>query len=527
MASQTDWPPSPSAFSHQPRSANSWTARTFTTLQPSDSPSQAQFPKHSQASLLLQSRRQQHGPAPQSKQQATVKSKKAQTSFLVRNLLFVGLAAVFHISLIAVTTLLVLIITAATATPRRRIQPGYWIGVILSFASGLASIIITYVKWNERKINLSTDENAQQPDANNAASQAELGLTPSAFPRSPVEDIRAVVSNWGPSAAALGAPHHIRALLAHRNPLASASARIAGSNNRPQITNDQGIEMQSLHPDPDRQHPAVNNTAIELQRFLDHELERQEAIRRRIGTWLKHIPLAQQQIPQPSLASTSEEATLARTAERAPQQRPHRQRRNQRPHLFVIGDDPDVTRIPANPARLAEIEAEIEAYLGHPPPPLPVPVVMAPQHQHHREQQHYHQQQHHQHQLEHQQQHQQEHHHQHPHHQQKEQERPPSIENGIENGIDYAALPPAVPRPGATARDPVRSDPTTVVYVGPMNEEDRVCGKDKGGGAGEKRRERLKEKDERRDVLGKEKDIGMGLRMETETESDGIDNFAE
>ncbi|KAL8896382.1 MAG: hypothetical protein Q9207_007730, partial [Kuettlingeria erythrocarpa] len=508
MASPTDWPPSPSAFSLQSRSANSWTARTFTTLQPSDSPSQAQFPKHSQASLLLQSRRQQqqqHGPAPQSKQQTTnVKSKKAPTSFLVRNLLFVGLAALFHISLIAVTTLLVLIITAATATPRKPINPGIWIGVILSFASGLASIIVTYVKWNERKINLSitNSDDAQQTDANNnnTANQAELGLTPSAFPRSPMgEDIRAVVSNWGPSAPALGgAPYHIRALLAHGNPLPSASARIAGSNNRPRVTNEQGIEMQSLHPDPDpeRQHPAVNNTAIELQRFLDHELERQEAIRRRIGTWLMHIPLAQQQQEQPpSLASTTEESALAGTTERAPRRPTNHHQRHHHHHrqrFFEAGDDPDVTRIPADPARLAEIEAEIEAYLGHPPPPLglSVGVVMGPQQQ--REQREQREQQ----------REQREHHHQ---QQQQPEERPPSVDSidkpiEIDNtGIDYAGLPPAVPRPGAKARDPIRSDPTTVVYVGPMIEEG-VNGKGRGG----------RGKDDGKDKSGRQRDMDNG-----------------
>ncbi|KAL8922136.1 MAG: hypothetical protein Q9208_005331 [Pyrenodesmia sp. 3 TL-2023] len=416
LASQTDWPPSPSAFSHQPRSANSWTARTFTTLQPSDSPSQAQFPKHSQASLLLQSRRQQYGTPPQSKQQAVVKSTREQASFLKRYLLFVALAALFHISLIVVTTLLVLIITAATATPRKRIEPGYWIGVILSFASGLASIIITYVKWNERKINLSTGE-APQP-ISNTINQAELGLTPSAFPRSPVDDIRAVVSNWDPSAPAL-APYHVRALLAHRNHLPSASARIAGSNNRPHIT-DQGIEMQSLHQDH-QQHPTVNNTAIELQRFLDHELERQEAIKRRIGTWLLHIPRSappQQEEEPPSLAITTTTEQQPSPPPPPPPPRPPHQRHH-RPHPST---DPDITRIPANPARLAEIDAEIEAYLGHVPPPPLLPMS------------------------------------------------PPSIENGI----DYSVLPAAVPRPGAKARDPVRSDPTTVVYVGPMKEKEVV-----------------------------------------------------
>ncbi|KAL8755207.1 MAG: hypothetical protein Q9184_004866, partial [Pyrenodesmia sp. 2 TL-2023] len=308
-----------------------------------------------------------------------------------------------------------------------RIEPGYWIGVILSFASGLASIIITYVKWNERKINLST-HNAQEP-ISNTANQAEFGLTPSAFPRSPAEDFRAVVSNWGPSAPAI-APHHIRALLAHRNPLPSASARIAGSNNRLHIT-DQGIEMQSLHPD---QHPTVNNTAIELQRLLDHELERQEAIKRRIGTWLQHIPRGTPQQEPLSLAATTAEPPLQppQSPPSAPRP-PHQRHRRDRPRLFT---DPDITRIPANPARLAEIDAEIEAYLGHPPPPLPMSLSLR-------------------------------------------QQRPPSIENGI----DYSVLPPAIPRPGAKARDPVSSDPTTVVYVGPVRGE-KSCGEGDGKGKG-------------------------------------------
>ncbi len=43
-------------------------------------------------------------------------------------------------------------------------------------------------------------------------------------------------------------------------------------------------------------------------------------------------------------------------------------------------------------------------------------------------------------------------------------------EKKTETGIDYSTLPPAIPRLGARGRDPMLSDPITVVHVGPMRE---------------------------------------------------------
>ncbi|KAI4116996.1 MAG: hypothetical protein LQ345_002684 [Seirophora villosa] len=427
MHSQIGSPTSPSALFHEAVSPNSWTARSFTTLRPSDSPSQAQFPKYSQASLLLKTRTTRSWPVQEPNQQPTTKSRGQQGSFLSRNFLFIALAALFHLSLIVATAMLVLIIASATSHPRKHIQPAYYIGVMLSFAAGLASIIAGYVKWQERKTHhpFTTGAAAAAAPPHLSIHAAERGFAPFALvPRSPIDDLQAVVNDWDPAPQ----NHHLRALLASRNnPVPSASARLAGSTNRPRTTMAaataaHGIELESLnhqhqhHPPPRLPHPqhneppdlhhhheppkrsSPNDATLELRRFLDHELQRQELIKRRISTWLCSLPLPldPNQFPFPF-----------------PLPPPP-------PPLFSPNDDdddPTITRIPANPTRLAAIEAEIAAYLGAPPPPLPISDA------HRRD---------------------------------------------LGLGIEVEGLPEARVREArGREREGVRSDPTTVVYVGP------------------------------------------------------------
>ncbi|KAI4137744.1 MAG: hypothetical protein L6R39_007125, partial [Caloplaca ligustica] len=335
-----------------PTSPNSWTARSFTTLRPSDSPSQAQFPKYSQASLLIEARTERPQTAHGQKQQSIAENQRPQTSFMKRNRQFIALAVLSHISVVALSTLLALIITAATSHPRKRIRPGFCIGVIVSFASALASIIIGYVKWHERTTKPPSGEANR-----NIPHQAELGglrpltlypLQQQQQPQPSPTDLRAAVSNWGtPSAPS---PRRLRALISasrNNNPLPSASARLAGSNNRPLTA--QCMELQSLpphhhhqqqHPDPD---PDSDEAARELETFLVHELHRQDRIKRRISTWLATIPSA----PSPSLPSS-------------PSQQSH--------HTTCPISYPAVrpARLPTDTARLAQIDAEIEADLGIP-----------------------------------------------------------------------------------------------------------------------------------------------------------------
>ncbi|KAI4172105.1 MAG: hypothetical protein LQ348_006822 [Seirophora lacunosa] len=236
MHSQIGSPTSPSALFHEAVSPNSWTARSFTTLRPSDSPSQAQFPKYSQASLLLKTRTTRSWPVQEPNQQPTTKNRGQRGSFLSRNFPFIALAALFHLSLIVATTMLVLIIASATSHPRKHIQPGYYIGVMLSFAAGLASIIAGYVKWQERKTHhpFTTGAAAAAAPPHLSIHAAERGFAPFALvPRSPIDDLQAVVNDWDPAPQ----NHHLRALLASRNnPIPSASARLAGSTNRPRTT---------------------------------------------------------------------------------------------------------------------------------------------------------------------------------------------------------------------------------------------------------------------------------------------------
>ncbi|KAL8933812.1 MAG: hypothetical protein Q9216_006200, partial [Gyalolechia sp. 2 TL-2023] len=195
MESRTNSLASRSAIFTEPKTPNSWTARSFTTLAPSDSPSQAQFPKHSQASLLLGHQREKEAQAAGRKKDASSAQKKQepqQPSCFKRNLRFIALAVMFQIALLGITTMVVLIVAAAKSRPPKRINPGYYTGLMVSFTLGLASIVLAYVKWNERKVS-STSEPTHRTAANEL-NRAEFGLAESALPppRSPMADTRAM-----------------------------------------------------------------------------------------------------------------------------------------------------------------------------------------------------------------------------------------------------------------------------------------------------------------------------------------------
>ncbi|KAL8721202.1 MAG: hypothetical protein Q9181_007758, partial [Wetmoreana brouardii] len=445
MASQAKTPASPSGLFFEPRSPNSWTARSFTTLRPSNSPSQIFFPQYSQASLLLAPKTDDvHTIKPQRKSAAT--QKQSQQSFVYRNRIIIS-AVVLQLSLIVLTITLVLVITAATSKPPKHIKPGYYVGSMLSSATGFASIVVLYVNCKERK----KSEANHPPDEVN---DPELTLPPFTSTQRDFNELRAVVSNWESAAP----PNRLRSIMTSR-PQPSASARVAGSNNRVAnvrvrafITENQGIEMQSL-PAPQQPRPDSTDTALELQRFLDHELQRQEAIKRRINSWLEDISATQESLVRPHRRDSLPQHPSARQLQVPQLQSPPPQRR-QTPHTSSA---PAFPRILPNPARLAEIDAEIEAYLGIPPPPLPIvsyppspsipsklalslPPARPP----------------------------------------PPLPRPPRPSStaslhattkerhqDVDNGIDYSVLPPAIPRPGAKGRDPVLSDPITVVHIGP------------------------------------------------------------
>ncbi|KAL8884485.1 MAG: hypothetical protein Q9215_007480, partial [Flavoplaca cf. flavocitrina] len=413
-------PNSPSVFDQDPRSPNSWTARSFTTLLPSDSPSQALFPKHSQASLYLAARTDYARTIRPPQIPPLAIHPDRQPTFIKRNLDFILSAAVLHSSMIVLTTLLVLIITAATGKPRKRINPSYYLGILLSVAAGLASVILIYIKYNERQRSSSTGVLQSPVSQHYNDNNIELGrLAPL------LTTVRGAVSNWEEQDLQSHNPLH--AFMVSRIPLTTASARIAGSNNRPR-----GLEEVDLNPEPTpytqsrhRQHDSTS-TAAALQRFLENELQRQEKIKRRISAWLRGVST-----PTPPVESS------------APKYPPP-------PVPSTFHRPPQRKRI-GNPARLAELDKEIESYLGFAPPPSIIG------------------------QLE------------------EKHDRKAEKSNGNEHGedeeeIDYDTLPPAVPRQGATGRRPMLSDPITVLHVGPMRQKGsplvkEVEGSDGGGTA--------------------------------------------
>ncbi|KAI4268512.1 MAG: hypothetical protein LQ337_007801 [Flavoplaca oasis] len=411
-------PNSPSVFDQDPRSPNSWTARSFTTLLPSDSPSQALFPKHSQASLVLAARTDYARTIRPPQIPPLAIQHNGQPTFIKRNLDFILSAAVLHSSLIVLTILLVLIITAATGKPPKRINPSYYLGILLSVAAGLASVIFIYIKYNERRRSSSTG--VLQSPISQLYNDNNIELGRIAPPQTTVRD---AVSNWDNQD--LQSRNPLDAFMVSRIPLTTASARIAGSNNRPR-----GVEEVDLNPEltpytqrHHRQHDSTS-TAAALQRFLDNELQRQEKIKRRISAWLRGVSA-----PTPPVESS------------APKYPP--------PPIPSTLPRPPQRKRTADLARLAELDKEIESYLGFAPPPLVIGQSKA------------------------------------------EYDRKAEKSIGNKDGeddeeIDYDTLPPAVPRQGATGRRPMLSDPITVLHVGPMRQKGsplvkEVEGSDGGG----------------------------------------------
>ncbi|KAL8861600.1 MAG: hypothetical protein Q9178_002125 [Gyalolechia marmorata] len=444
-------PTSPSIFDRNLPSLNSWAARSFTTLQPSDSPSQALFPKHSQASLLLAARIDNTHTIGALQGPPTVTQHSRQLSFAKRNLCFILFTALLHISIILLSVMLVLVITATTSNPRKHINPSYYVGIMLSVAAGTISAILIYNKYNERSRTLLS-EALQSPTS--PTHNIELGHLPP-----PMTTFHGVVSNWEEPLSR----HPLRSIMVSRNPLTTASARIAGSINRPHVLDDINLPPSLLPYAQHQQNHDSTSTAAALQRFLEHELQRQQAIKRRISAWLHGV------IPLPSPPNHPPPA--------------------QPPSISTPHASPIEPRTPRDPVRLAELNKEIEIYLGFPAPPLPGEGNPYKQWG-------------------------------------VEDEQAVSSEGGsireagtekqdeetkTETGIDYSTLPPAIPRLGARGRDPMLSDPITVVHVGPMRE---VVGNGQRGS-------RMKE-EELRD-LGNGDGVGVGVVQGREER----DSFAE
>ncbi|KAL8660133.1 MAG: hypothetical protein Q9202_006789 [Teloschistes flavicans] len=412
-----------------------------------------------------------------------------EVSFVKRHLWTILLGLIFNMSLVILTTMLVLIIQAAISKPPKYINRGYFIGLMLAFGTCFMTIVLLYVKYSERT------RQKHKPQGLGIKlvpmNEPELALPPShPVPRDDIERIQALIDNWQH-----GHPperHDLRSILALRHQ-PSAIAHVAGAtnNNHPHLpcphhhhhhaphplSPTHAIELQPLPPaPPQRPAPAIPATARDLQRFLDHELQRQEAIKRRIRNWLQGIstthdsstypPRRDSLVPLPLLKHRTEVPRLMDV--------PAHRRKGSGASAFSGGLKAERTkadgmgrqgrRIPPDPVRLREIDQEIETYLGIPAPPLrfahAVPAAsecafgeeQGPRIRaeglglrlHERQRDGF-------------------------------DIRPGhsvsfSIGDGEEEEeegrIDYNYLPPAIPRPGARARDPVPSDPITVVHVG-------------------------------------------------------------
>ncbi|KAL8690656.1 MAG: hypothetical protein Q9218_003950 [Villophora microphyllina] len=221
-----------------------------------------------------------------------------EVSFVRRNIWIILLGLAFHSSLIVLTTMLVLIIQAAISKPPKYINRGFFIGLMLSFGTCFMSMVLIYMKYSERKRSRHRTEGLGiNLEALNEPEPALPQLNTA--PRD-IDALRTVIRNW--EHGAQPTQQDLRSMMVSRNQ-PSAVANVAGDNNNIRANthcrrvivpdNEGNIELQTL-PSPHQPLPHIPDTAIELQRFLDHELQRQEAIKRRISNWLQGISTAQE-----------------------------------------------------------------------------------------------------------------------------------------------------------------------------------------------------------------------------------------
>ncbi|KAI4202058.1 MAG: hypothetical protein LQ350_002847 [Teloschistes chrysophthalmus] len=432
------------------------------------------------------------------KNQPNTGQQTTEVSFFRRNRWIIFLGLTFHSSVIVLTTMLVLIIQAATSKPPKYINRGYFIGLMLAFGACFTTTIMIYIKYSERRRQKRKPQSLGVKLA--ALNEPELALHPP-YPvvRDDVERIHNVINSWQH-----GHPpdrQDLRSILGPRMQQ-SAIAHLAGTTNNPPHSprsphhppyhhetphspppatpNADAIELKPLPPS--RPAPPVPTTARDLQRFLDHELQRQEAVKRRIRNWLQGVvdnstheghqyPQRRDSlIPLPLLKHRTEVPRLLAVP-------PHRRKgsgESGKGKELKGAEGEEVgkgRRITPDPKRLREIEKEIEMYLGVPAPPMRLAYYnsesasessqekevegwslrldrrgeedkasQAGSNSGRSEQEH--------------------------EHEQEVEDEIEDEEADEENGIDYSKLPLPIPRPGARARAPVLSDPITVLHVG-------------------------------------------------------------
>ena len=446
-----------------PHSLNSWTARSFDTLRPSDSPSAAGFPKHTQAPLLFVPEISEHQAAAPPMLRPTKKRQRSRPSFFDRNRSLIFFISTFHASLITLTTMLVMILTAVVSKPRKHIEPSYYIGLMLSASVAFASCIGIYVKWQERCRKSSSQFGEVSTDEAVHCGDPRFGIPAFTGPGQEVDDLMAVVSNWGPTAAAGVAAQPrlgLRSMIAARQQ-PSATANLGHQHNLqastqlqiPVATNGQAIEMATF--------PSTRD-----ERPIDEELvaaleERHRVTKRRVKHWLKDVDTTAPQAPPPIPPHSHGEQLTWTTVKSPPNtsstvraqeslfsmNAPRPGAASPLPRLRIQPSDESIsapsmqlstnlsksaaTKLPS-PVRILPSESS-DSHTPRLPfeEPDPYPAVLS------------------------------------AHDLQVQKYGTPTHPAELPSPeIDYSSLPPPIPRPGAKARDPVLSDPVTVVHVG-------------------------------------------------------------
>ncbi|KAL8872324.1 MAG: hypothetical protein Q9174_002031 [Haloplaca sp. 1 TL-2023] len=453
-----------------PHSPNSWTARSFDTLRPSESPSMAGFPKHAEAPLLFVPEVGEHQVAAPSMSQPTKEKQISRSSFFARHCRLIFCIVIFHTSLLTLTTMLVMILTAVMSKPQKHIQPGYYIGLMLSASVAFASCIGIYVKWQERLRKRASQWDEFSTHEAVHARDPRFGTPAFTGPGQEVDELMAVVSNWGPTAA-VGAAAQLRPglrsmIAAHKQP--SAMANLGHQHNHqvstqmqiPLAVNEQGIEMATF--------PSARQ-----EKHIDEDLvaafeERQRITKRRVKHWLKDVDITAPQAPPPTPLQYHSER-LPRTTSKSPPEASSTVRAQESlfslasprpgsasplPRLRIQPSEESISAAPSAPsAPSMQLSTSLSKSAG---PKLPSPVRILPSESGDS--------------------------HTPPtrfeepdiypavlsaHDLQVEKYGTPTHPAELPSPeIDYASLPPPIPRPGAKARDPVLSDPVTVVHVG-------------------------------------------------------------
>ncbi|KAL9614919.1 MAG: hypothetical protein Q9167_000661 [Letrouitia subvulpina] len=280
MASTPLPPPIPSTNPRTPRTkTNSWLRRSYPTLHPSDSPSQAKFPRRSRDPHLLE---RQHASGHDDVfdiARDRQNNKRAVSSSRKRIGWLILLVALFHMGTILCTVAIVL----ACRSRNGRLQAGVVIAGIIGLSIALGSLLLLWEEAAERKekkelAGKHDSENGNCEPSKRQQQEATKGNKPAFSNKADPDKYRRSTSK-----AQLSQPK----IMGSDNGIEMTSVVLQRPPTSYQATR-RGTRNTGKQPASKDLALAQRNPAL-LNSFLEAELHRQRAVHLRTTAWLQGI----------------------------------------------------------------------------------------------------------------------------------------------------------------------------------------------------------------------------------------------